>query len=98
MVAFPKTKREENRNLLDSYWGQPCAICSTKTGTVAHHIKSKKSGGPDFDWNLLPLCMEHHTEIHKRGAAFMCQKYLHFSSVLKKKGWLLDNFDKLRRI
>lgn len=97
MIAVPKIKRVEDRALLDSFWGLPCAICSTKEGTVAHHIKSKKSGGPDEDWNLLPLCMIHHTEIHKRGPSFMLQKYFHLNCILRKKGWSLDNYGRLRR-
>lgn len=97
MVAVPKIKREENRELLNSFWGLPCAICKKTEGTVAHHIKTKKSGGPDLEWNLLALCVEHHTEIHKRGMAFMVQKYFYLSSILKKKGWMIDNFGKLRR-
>lgn len=92
-----KSKRIENRELLDSYHSKPCEVCGTRQGTVAHHIKTKNSGGPDEDWNLLAICHVHHTEIHKRGAAFMCQKYFHLEKIFHKKGWLFDEIGKLRR-
>lgn len=30
------------------------------------HVKSRGSGGPDYD-NVVPLCMEHHRELHRIG-------------------------------
>lgn len=95
---FPKKIRTEDRALLDSYFNKPCACCGDQLTTVAHHIKSKGSGGPDEAWNLIALCTIHHTEIHKRGASFMIQNYFNFGNVLHKLGWELDVASgKLRR-
>jgi hypothetical protein len=95
---FQKSKRIENRELLDSYFNKPCVCCGDQLTTVAHHIKSKGSGGPDEKWNLIPLCHEHHTEIHKKGTAYMIQQYLSLSGVLWKLGWELELISsKLRR-
>jgi hypothetical protein len=95
---FPKPKRTENRDLLDSYCGKPCVCCGNPLSTVAHHIKSKGSGGPDEEWNLLPLCYVHHTEIHKRGPSYMIQQYFALGRYLRKLGWQIDEHNNLKRI
>lgn len=95
---IPKPTRKEDRKLLDTYREKRCEICGDIMGVVAHHIKTKGSGGPDEEWNLLALCYVHHTEIHKRGAAYMIQNYFHVGRLLKKKGWMLNHLGKLTRI
>lgn len=61
-----------------------CVVCG-KVGADLHHWKSRKSGGPDEDWNLIKICRTHHTEIHKIGPQTFSEKY---PSVKK---WLIDN-------
>ena len=40
-----------------------------------HHIKSRGSGGPDEAWNLIPVCLEHHNEVHNIGLYEFAEKY-----------------------
>lgn len=74
-------------NVLGLYREIPCLICRETRGTVAHHVKSKGSGGPDEKWNLAPLCQFHHTEIHKIGRTTFANKYQAFNLWLINNGW-----------
>lgn len=40
-----------------------------------HHWVSRGAGGDDIASNLIALCVEHHTEIHKIGNKKMREKY-----------------------
>lgn len=75
---FPKKKRIENEKLLESYRNQPCCVCGQTRGTVAHHLKTKGSGGDDTPENLAPLCVRHHREIHDKGLNHMMNNYVTF--------------------
>ena len=70
-----KSKRIENRALLDRFQGLPCEICGTTYGTVGHHVTTKKAGGHDLPNNLMPLCQIHHREVHDRGRKTFFRKY-----------------------
>lgn len=45
--------------------GMKCAVCSGR-GWWAHHVKSVGSGGRDL-YNVVPLCVHHHTEVETSG-------------------------------
>lgn len=76
MKSLNKKKRIVDRELLDSYHDLICIIHSECFGhVVAHHIKTKGSGGDDVADNLLALCCKHHEEIHKIGTYTFCLKY-----------------------
>jgi hypothetical protein len=62
----------------------PCTACG-RVPVALHHENTQGSGGTDDDWNLLPLCAEHHTEIHKKGSRFMAAKYPQI------RGWYIQN-------
>lgn len=83
-MKFPKPERTKNREFLDSFHDTRCVVCS-RVGAVAHHVKSKGSGGPDESWNLMNLDNIHHTEVHTIGLTKFSEKY---ASV---KRWLLAN-------
>ncbi len=72
---FPKKKRIIDEQLLRAYRGIPCVICGSRTGTVAHHKKTRGSGGDDIKENLLALCGIHHVEIHAIGHDTFMEKY-----------------------
>ena len=78
-----KRKRIVNKQLLQELAKQRCLVCR-RTPCDPHHVKSKKSGGDDVRQNLMPLCREHHTEIHKIGLSTFSEKY-------KLGKWLIDN-------
>lgn len=40
-----------------------------------HHVKSRGAGGGDVATNVMPLCHEHHQEIHQAGKSEMRKRY-----------------------
>jgi len=71
-----------------------CVACG-EAGTDLHHVKTRGSGGPDEDWNLVRLCRNCHTELHHRGQVRLFKNNLRFESALREKGWELDERGKL---
>ena len=70
-TSLDKHPRIESRKYLDWVATLPCADCQAEDGTVvAHHLKgrfSPFSGGAGWkanDYFVMPLCYEHHTDIH----------------------------------
>ena len=70
-MTLEKHPRIESRKYLDWVATLPCADCKIENGTiVAHHLKGRYSpfsGGAGFkanDYFVMPLCYEHHTDIH----------------------------------
>lgn len=74
MTNFKK-KRIVNKELLRSYHGKKCEVKDCNSLGVPHHIKTRGSGGDDVAENLICLCIEHHTEIHKIGKDTFSSKY-----------------------
>lgn len=87
MTAVPKKKRIVDEELLEKIRQLPCAIKGRLcTGDIdPHHIKSRGAGGDDVEENLIPLCREHHTEIHQIGKIKFRSKYPHLH--LSNKTW-----------
>lgn len=67
----PKDVSEEaraNRAKLYHDWirkNEACCICGDDNLEIAHFPRSRGAGGSDFD--VLPLCREHHQEMHDDG-------------------------------
>ncbi len=74
---FSKQKRKIDKALLDSYHEKICKINDKDCfgQVVAHHVKTKKSGGGDVESNLWPLCVRHHRSIHDLGVYTFCKKH-----------------------
>jgi len=85
-------KRIIDRKLLDSYQGIECLVCSYKTSTVAHHVKTKGAGGDDVEENLMPLCHIHHAEIHQLSLTRFTEKYPMVKTFLRLFGWKYDHY------
>ena len=66
-----------------------CLICG-RSEADKHHWKTRKSGGSDDEWNLMPLCRMHHVEVHAIGATTFPKKYPRAMSWLIENGWTLD--------
>jgi 5-methylcytosine-specific restriction endonuclease McrA len=64
-------KSKENLKLIRN---SKCTVCKV-VPCDPHHVKTRGSGGGDELSNLMPLCREHHIEIHKIGNSKMCEKY-----------------------
>ena len=70
-----------------------CIICS-RIGADLHHVKTRKSGGTDDEWNLMPLCRKEHQEIHQIGTTSFVNKYKKARQWLLNNNWEFDNFMK----
>lgn len=70
---------------------KPCIICGqNQDGMVTyHHIYTRKAYPQHRDkkWNLMPLCFNHHSEIHTVGTNKFAQKYVSANEWLKNNGW-----------
>lgn len=93
---FPKIKRIIDEKLLAKIRKRPCVICRI-TPSDAAHILTKGAGNPDVEWNLLPLCRQHHTIQHQYGWFKLCQEYPFLRQELYSKGFVFDGNKKLRR-
>jgi len=49
---------------LDFIRRKKCLICR-RISPDAHHVRSRGAGGSDYD--TVPLCRKHHTELHQIG-------------------------------
>lgn len=52
-----------------------------------HHVQSRKSGGGDEPWNLMPLDHRYHQELHQLGLLKMSEKYPQVKKWLSDNGW-----------
>jgi hypothetical protein len=65
---------------------QPCLACGNSKVDPAH-IRSRGAGGPDEEFNLLPLCFKDHRLQHDRGWKAFIAKYPHVGAELIARGW-----------
>lgn len=70
----------------------PCIVCGlNKSGMVTfHHIYTQKAY-PEYKcstWNLLPVCKQHHNEIHNKGTNSFCEKYPQVKEWMIENGWV----------
>lgn len=86
----------KNKALRQSYYLKKCIACG-HTPCDPCHIKSFGSGGPDEEWNLIPLCRKHHSESHTIGWRKFAGKYAAVWIYLDERGWYFDPFGKVLR-
>ena len=93
-MSKQKKLNKLDRKLLDSYHFKPCQACGSTFGVVAHHIKTKGSQGKAINHpsNLMPLCFEHHREVHDKGLFHMAYNYSDINEFLATHGWQYDDF------
>jgi len=53
---------------------QICEACGFPAEEL-HHILSRRSGGPDVDWNWLSLCRACHLVFHTVGRSSFMERY-----------------------
>lgn len=89
-----KTYRVQDTKLMDDTRWMPCVITGAPGPNDPHHVKSKKSGGPELPWNLCPLKHELHREFHNIGINTFANKYPAFKAWLEAAGWTYCDFRK----
>lgn len=52
-----------------------CEACEGWKTEELHHILSRRSGGPDEEWNWLALCKACHLVFHSVGRASFAKRY-----------------------
>lgn len=67
-------------------------IVTHKYGCDLHHLKTRKSGGTDDPWNLMPLSREMHRLCHDIGLVAFANKYNSVKSWLIENGWEYEEF------
>ena len=78
--------RIKDREFLNSFYHKNCIVCGSGFGIHGHHLQSKGSGlGHDVEWNVMPVCQEHHNEFHTKGLKYMSENT---SNVMR---FLIDN-------
>jgi 5-methylcytosine-specific restriction endonuclease McrA len=67
----------------------PCLICqeSGENRVTWHHLKTRKSGGSDEPFNLMPLCQRCHNEVHAIGLGSFARKYPAANEWLRQHAW-----------
>lgn len=72
MNQQPKTLPFKSQSYLSHVRSMQCIVCGSND-TVAHHVKTRGSGGGDTF--AVPLCAEHHNEIHTIGIDTFQERY-----------------------
>lgn len=73
--------------------GRKCLAknCNNICNFRGHHIKSIGAGGTDDDFNIMPLCPDHHNmtalSIHKLGTISFIKRNPEAREYLVSKGW-----------
>lgn len=100
-----KHKRWESKEYLKFVQTLPCADCKSEENVVAHHLKGRMapfSGGMGYkasDMFTMPLCPEHHREMHDTSNLIDYQIYFIFSTLdeAMRKGVLEVDRDAIRK-
>lgn len=69
-TLLPKPTREIDLTYRAWIITQPCAICGCFHTVAGHHWQEKGHGGKGTkcsDYRLVPLCVFHHDEVHRKG-------------------------------
>lgn len=78
--------------------GEKCTVCPVKgPGLVCwHHVHHRGSMGTDHPFNCMPLCFNHHAEVHQLALTRFSAKYPPAKEWLIKNKWSLNAFGKWR--
>ena len=65
MKTMPKVKIERSDKYLAYIRTLPCTICRSRS--IAHHTQTGGMGIKGSDYLTIPLCGDHHLEVHQWG-------------------------------
>ena len=81
-MKFPKPEKIVDKDYLAWIERRPCMICHKEragfkaNSSDAHHINDKSGGSAKYnDHRTIPLCFDHHREIHQIGKDTFTKKY-----------------------
>ena len=71
-----------------------CVICNRPYPECClHHVASKGSCTlGDVRENLMPLCQNHHNEVHQKGLTFFSMRYISVHNWLNNNGWEFSEY------
>jgi hypothetical protein len=62
---------------------QSCSVDGCNDGSVAHHVFPGGVGLKGSDFAAIPLCWDHHNELHNIGVKTFAKKHkLHYATVI----------------
>lgn len=81
-IAFPKPKRVQDKKYLKWMKAHLCLMWNPwakdrhcQGQVISHHISTGGMGTKCSDYETVPLCNEHHREIHDKGKKIFQAKY-----------------------
>lgn len=75
------------------YQSDHCLINKECLGDYClHHTKTRGASGSDKEWNLMPLCVFHHNQVHQKGLNYMVKTYKEVQEWLLDNDWEFDQF------
>ncbi len=86
MSYYRKKGKPYKRSDLGSFYinAHPsCEACGFPSEEL-HHIITRRSGGPDEEWNWLALCKGCHLLFHSLGRASFCKRYPHLTDKVRE--------------
>ncbi len=89
MNPVPKNIRVEDKVLLKKVRGLACSACGSKP-CDASHIKTRGSGGPDAEWNVVAHCRMCHIKWGSSWSLFL-KMFPAFALKLKLMGWTWED-------
>ncbi len=93
-IGQPKPSRFKDEGLLERVRERPCIICGVDGPSDPSHIRSRGAGGADFEFNVVPMCRDHHREWHDKGWYDFLGKYIGFADWLLDNGWDIDVYNR----
>lgn len=75
---------------------EPCTACGghTEGGNALHPVKTRKAGGPDHPWNLMPLCFKCHHNVHSTGLMSFSSRHQNVRTWLVLNDWCICDLTK----
>lgn len=79
---------------------RPCLICGFIPSDICHvKTRGSHSLGDDInkEWNLMPLCRNHHQEQHRIGIITFINRYANVHMWMAAHNWEIENGRLLRK-
>jgi len=77
-IGCPKQKPFRSEKYLNFVRSQCCCVCLAPPRSEAHHFRTSFNSGVGMkssDTYCLPLCSDHHKELHRTGIKTFCEKH-----------------------